>query len=473
MAERALSRAEEAAVAKAVRELSEPTSKSVREHAARTLGLEAGGLEGVKKAVKACALLAQEAVDARSAERRVQNETAFYADKEEGETRKGKFGKNESAAVVAAAEAAAAAHGVSVEDLVSKGAWRGKVGRKRANPWKEIAAQFPQRSENSLYCHVKRLRHEGHEKRSVRWNMEDSDLLKQYFDRYGPDWTAIGKEFGRTPAQCRDRYRTLFGEPSLAQAARDTVAAETFVVERVALGEDPGPPRAGGEAIFRQRTEWTEAEVRKLTECHIGRVPVLDVDDESKISFAALAANVGTRSRQQCKRKYYDLKNKAYKWGEILLTETAQQLELCEKLQSSGAEDESEVVWGRLGWDLPGCCTAYAIRCWTKLKRRHKDEGLDFVATLDVLVPELREQLHDELWADECAERSYRRAVARRDRRRAADEDDEEEEDDDDEDDESSSDEEDSESAAELPSKAASEADSSSDDDSDEDEEDP
>ena len=242
--ERALTKEELRAIARGVREVAEPTPRSIRRRACELLGREPGALDGLKEAVKAAAVAEQERYTSASAERRQTFASAFYADDVNGEKRKGKFSSAESVAVCAAAEAVAASRNLTVEALVStKAAWRGAVGEKRSNPWKEIAAQFPLRSENSLYGHVKRQRHayanrQGPDK---RWSGEDSNLLRELFEQHGPDWTAIGVELKRTPAACRDRYRTLYGEPSApapASGARTIVVKEAWTdAELTALVE--------------------------------------------------------------------------------------------------------------------------------------------------------------------------------------------------------------------------------------------
>ena len=392
--ERALTKEELRAIARGVREVAEPTPRSIRRRACELLGREPGALDGLKEAVKAAAVAEQERYTSASAERRKTFASAFYADDVNGEKRKGKFSSAESVAVCAAAEAVAASRNLTVEALVStKAAWRGAVGEKRSNPWKEIAAQFPLRSENSLYGHVKRQRHayanrQGPDK---RWSGEDSNLLRELFERHGPDWTAIGVELKRTPAACRDRYRTLYGEPS-------------------------APAPAGGARTIVVKEAWTDAELTALVEAHVDGTPVLEIDDPARVSFTAVAARVGTRSRQQCRKKWDSLKRRNHR-GE-LLRDPDMALELCEQVQLKHATDESDVVWSLLGWDQPGACTSAALQCWRRLRKRHPE--LPFAEALDVVTEELRDEVHDIMLADEALRARRARVAAAAERARVA-----------------------------------------------------
>ncbi|KAH8098291.1 RNA polymerase II transcription regulator recruiting protein [Aureococcus anophagefferens] len=368
--ERALTKEELRAIARGVREVAEPTPRSIRRRACELLGREPGALDGLKEAVKAAAVAEQERYTSASAERRETFASAFYADDVNGEKRKGKFSSAESVAVCAAAEAVAASRNLTVEAL------------------------FPLRSENSLYGHVKRQRHayanrQGPDK---RWSGEDSNLLRELFERHGPDWTAIGVELKRTPAACRDRYRTLYGEPS-------------------------APAPAGGARTIVVKEAWTDAELTALVEAHVDGTPILEIDDPAaRVSFTAVAALVGTRSRQQCRKKWDSLKRRNHR-GE-LLRDPDMALELCEQIQLKHATDESDVVWTLLGWDHPGACTSAARQCWERLRKRHPE--LPFAEALDVITEELRDEVHDIMLADEALQARRARVAAAAERARVA-----------------------------------------------------
>ena len=136
------------------------------------------------------------------------------------------------------------------------------------------------------------------------------------------------------------------------------------------------------------------------------------------MSFTAVAARVGTRSRQQCRKKWDSLKRRNHR-GE-LLRDPDMALELCEQIQLKHATDESDVVWSLLGWDHPGACTSAARQCWRRLRKRHPE--LPFAEALDVITEELRDEVHDIMLADEAlqARRARVAAAAERARRRGA-----------------------------------------------------
>jgi len=205
----------------------------------------------------------------------------------------------------------------------------------------------------SLLGHVKRRCHAGAARRGDRWTAAESAALQRAHAARPSAWTAIARELGRTPGACRDRYRTLFGDPTpgVAPAA---------------------PPRTG---------PWEPDEEARLL-AFAGSSATGDV------AFGAAARAVGTRSRLQCSRK----------WGELRpssaprhLDTAAERLALCEALVARGVTDESDVTWTELGWDVPGTATTVALSGWRRLRRRYPE--LDFPAALARCVADLRDEV--------------------------------------------------------------------------------
>ena len=415
-----------AAVARAVGELADPSSRAVRRRAETILGRASGSLDGEKGEIKRAAVIEiSRQKEARAPGRSSAAATAAAAVSARPPsvaTKKGKFSKTESADVCEAAEREAAALSMSVADLIA-GKWKTKVER-GANVWDDIASRFPSRPANSIYGHVKRRLHPGVELKKVRWTAADSARLKVCFDDAPSDWKAIALEFGRTPGACRDRYRTLYGEPSTVRGKKrepssrgsddgapqptsaDGAGADASAAPPPAasLGAAPAPdpPRPLATAAFGHDAEWSAVEMARLRSVVVAGLPVLDVTDPTAVSFSALAAAVGTRSRLQCRKKWTELRNmsageKPRLYARLLKT-PAEQLELCEQLGVLGATDESDVTWSKLGWDWEGCATTVALVRWRRLRAKYED--LDFSAALARVTEDLRGEVHSQMEAE-------------------------------------------------------------------------
>ncbi|KAJ8606544.1 hypothetical protein CTAYLR_010409 [Chrysophaeum taylorii] len=304
--------------------------------------------------------------------------------------KRGKFTKEESATVVAAAERAAVALGYrnAAEMMERRSARDGPRDKSKMAPFRELASsQFPDRSPLSLYSHVKRQCHPCAMKGP--WSEEDTERLRALFDENGPKWSDVAEELGRTAESCRDHFRAVFGDDDF-------------------LEKQPKAVR------LRKRTAWSDLELERLESATVDGVPVLDVDDASKISFVSLARRVGTRGKSQCQRKWRKLRATAHEGDEdlvdqraALLAHPAHQLELCEKLQALDPHVESDVVWTSLGYDPIGCGSTRARACFNKLRAKYPaSDGFTMREALARIIPDLQEQVHTDLllrWAREDA----------------------------------------------------------------------
>ena len=268
-----LTTAERAAVLRAIAELDGKSSqKAVRKSAESILGAPEGSLDAKKAAIKEVCQEEMNRLEQQKPPKKQKRKKATLGAEGAGEgddddapaeyvpkkpkvkpvskdgqaERTGKFSKAESAEVMQAAEDEAKSRGVTVSQMVEKSDW----GRGDKNPWRSIAEKFPQRSARSILGHVKRNGHSGAKQKGVRWTVGESQALKEAFDKNPSDWTQIAQGFDRTPGACRDRYRTLYGEPS-------------------------APAPAGGARTIVVKEAWTDAELTALVEAHVDGTPVL------------------------------------------------------------------------------------------------------------------------------------------------------------------------------------------------------
>ncbi|KAJ1447837.1 hypothetical protein M885DRAFT_541278 [Pelagophyceae sp. CCMP2097] len=344
--------------------LTDPTPRAVRRKVEAALGLRARALDEHKTEIKDLLIARAEAADADAdADGRPDDGPGAVAvagddaddmeedagdDDEAGASKTGKFSDAESKAIVAEAEKTAKTLGLTLQEMLD-GAWKEKVGRGN-NVWREIASTAcPKRAGQSVYGHVSRVC--DARKRKGRWSPQESEELRRLHKVHGPQWAKIAGEIGRTPGSCRDRFRTLFGEPTNQAAQQE---------DSFATGE------------------WTAEEVDRLKRTNCNGVPIVQVDDATQVSWTQLAQRVRTRGRQACRRKWEELRDadkgkRSFRAHEQLLL-PAELLELCEQLAKSKAQHESEVVWTDLGWDRRGCATAVALKRWKMLRSKYPPE---------------------------------------------------------------------------------------------------
>ena len=263
-----------------------------------------------------------------------------------------------------AAEKAAKAMGFSdARALLEK---RGKGKTVGSTVWRQLSeTEFPGRRPLSLYTHVKRKL----EPRGYRgsWTEEESVQLRTLFESLGPDWKTISAELGRTAENCRDRFRRVFGEPQYYDASR-------------------GHER---EARRLKRGKWTDDETERLASAKANGRSVLEVNGPEDVNFVKLSKRVGTRSGQQCQRRWEFLRGESIN----LLKFPAHQLELCEKLASANAHNIADIDWEHLfGHDR----ARKARACYRRLAM-DDDTTASFKDNLEAITNRLRDKVHDDM----------------------------------------------------------------------------
>ncbi|KAF8448504.1 hypothetical protein BDZ91DRAFT_751969 [Kalaharituber pfeilii] len=150
----------------------------------------------------------------------------------------------------------------------------------RESFWKDLYELFPHRKRLAIYNHVRR-RYHNFSVQGAKWTEEQDQELNRLVMERGKKWTLIGREMGRLPDDCRDRWRNYV--------------------------------KCGG---FRREKEWTEEEEEKLREVvmeckeelakhRADGTPAQDVE----VNWTMVSEKMGGwRSRIQCR----------YKWSKML-----------------------------------------------------------------------------------------------------------------------------------------------------------
>jgi len=204
--------------------------------------------------------------------------------------------------------------------------------QKGATFWHDVARSVPMRPIKNVFVHVRRTS----ERTAIqgRWLDHEDEGLEKAVRELGHSWDAISKRIGRSPANCRDRYRNHLAHRS----------------ER----------RSGA---------WSTEEVQELTAI-VRAMMSRKGGSTAGISWADVAARMAhKRNGQQCRNK----------WVQSLHgRDEHSRLEWCaldtfifmHKVTSISALDESEIIWSKFpdpGWNR---WSSYQLRRkWRTLKR--------------------------------------------------------------------------------------------------------
>lgn len=182
----------------------------------------------------------------------------------------------------------------------------------------------------------------------------EDGALKKLLLIHGPIWEIIGKQIGRHPLSCRDRYKTI--------------------------------------RSFKLQGKWAEDEVERLfsavTELTQNR-------QQGRPLWAEVADRVGTRSVHQCIDKWHlDLSYRKYKKCNPWRWTPFEDFKLVSALYELGVSDETEIRWktilrGGVHIRVP---PSLKLR-WNILKKR-VPHHVSATEDLDLIMEELLRQLH-------------------------------------------------------------------------------
>jgi len=197
--------------------------------------------------------------------------------------------------------------------------------------WHDVARSVPMRPIKNVFVHVRRAW-----ERTVnqgRWSDHEDEGLEKAIRELGHSWDAISKRLGRSPANCRDRYRNHLAHRS-----------------------------------ERRRGAWSPEEVQELTT--IVRSMISKRGNTTGISWADVAARMGhKRNGQQCRNKWVQSlhgrdEHSRLEWSRMDI------FIFMHKVASLSVQDESEIVWSKFpdpGWNR---WSSYQLRRkWRSLKR--------------------------------------------------------------------------------------------------------
>lgn len=94
------------------------------------------------------------------------------------------------------------------ENLINIVTEKQKKGEKSI--WCSISEKLPNRSVQSIHNFVKRVVHPGNYK--GEWTQSDIESLHFYVKEKGTKWVEISEILGRTPENCKDKYKEIGGE---------------------------------------------------------------------------------------------------------------------------------------------------------------------------------------------------------------------------------------------------------------------
>jgi len=242
--------------------------------------------------------------------------------------KKGPFSTIEGQSIKDAIEKYRIDHGLTEDDLFKLIFTR----QKGSSFWHDVARSVPMRPIKNVFVHVRR----AWERTTIqgRWSDHEDEGLEKAVGELGHSWDAISKRIGRSPANCRDRYRNHLAHRN----------------ER----------RSGA---------WSPEEVQELTTI-VRSMMSQQGDTTAGISWADVAARMGhKRNGQQCRNKWVQSlhgrdENSRLEWT------TVDTFIFMHKVTSITVLDESEIIWSKFpdpGWNR---WSSYQLRRkWRTLKR--------------------------------------------------------------------------------------------------------
>ncbi|KAF8476502.1 Myb-like DNA-binding domain-containing protein [Gautieria morchelliformis] len=250
--------------------------------------------------------------------------------------KKGKFSSIEQHTLRTAIENYRVTSGLSQEQIVD--VIFSKAKEEHANFWSEITATVPARPITAVYHYVHRaynpLGLQG------KWTKEEDAALISAVGDHGQAWQTIKERVGRSPQDCRDRWRNHLANRS-----------------------------------ERQRGYWSKAEEEELTNIVQELTTAQGKNSDSDIFWGIVSKRMGNkRGRQQCRVKWTDSLNKTVKnGGEKPKWSKQDAFILVHKIASMDILDDSEVDWKLLNdedWNLWSAHTLQ--RQWRRLKQAIK-----------------------------------------------------------------------------------------------------
>lgn len=224
-------------------------------------------------------------------------------------------------------------------------------GKKKDCFWRCLQEVLPERSRASLYKHVRRSYHIF--KVRGKWTKQEDEQLAKLGQQFSGRWQLVGKEMGRMPEDCRDRWRNY-----------------------IKCGDN------------RKTDKWTIDEEERLKEVIAGMAKTENSKSTPKINFTRVSELMGgTRSRIQCRykwkklqKRYGKLEGGAMEGVKVWLLSRLKEIWLEEKTEQIDW-DALASIFSRSAWkgkDLRSC--------FENMKKSIECQGRTFPEIIDQLV---------------------------------------------------------------------------------------
>ncbi|KAL5527831.1 hypothetical protein ACEPAG_6632 [Sanghuangporus baumii] len=247
--------------------------------------------------------------------------------------RKGKFSATEEALLRNAIENYRVRNDLSDEQLNDVIFAKGLKDKDNAF-WFEITAHVPARPVVAVYHHVRRSFHPL--KQQGKWTVAEDNALRQAVADLGQSWEKVSQRVGRMSGDCRDRWRNHINN------------------------------REG--RVF---GAWSKEEEEKLTQIVTEMTTAQGKDPDLDVFWTQVAAQMGSRGRQQCRIKWTDGLSKTVKnSGQKPRWSQQDAYILVHKIASLNVNDDSEIDWKLLNDETWNLWSAHTLqRRWLTLKR--------------------------------------------------------------------------------------------------------
>ena len=260
--------------------------------------------------------------------------------------KKGKFTQSECKIVEEKINAYLEDNGISEQDFLAyiqdPNASNVTENAKKASGVSLYVAKFlPGRYVNSVNQMLKRkyniFNHHG------KWTLEEDQKLLELYALNGRNWKATALEIGRTPLNCKDRYKLLEGQRCNSSGSN-----------------------------------WTEEEEEKLREIIVSQ---MNGQPDLFLNWISIATALGTKNEKQCKAKWhYDLSNRKVCKGDLVEFSREEDRAICTAIKNREYLHEKDIVWSALFRDIPN---RSRVSIWTRW--RHLKRGLGNVRGLRTL----------------------------------------------------------------------------------------
>jgi hypothetical protein len=272
--------------------------------------------------------------------------------------KKGKFTQSECKIIEEKINAYLEDNGISEEDFLAyirdPNSTTTENAKKASGVSLYVAKFLPGRYVNSVNQMLKRkyniFNHHG------KWTLEEDQKLLQLYALNGRNWKATAMEIGRTPLNCKDRYKLLEGQRCNSSGSN-----------------------------------WTEEEEERLREIVMAR---MNGQPDLFLDWIGIATALGTKNEKQCKAKWhYDLSNRKVCRRDLVEFSLQEDRAICMAIRNREYFHEKDIVWSALFRDIPN---RSRVSIWTRWKHLKRALGnVRGLTTLEDVVDAILQQIDE------------------------------------------------------------------------------